>query len=144
MTRKMKERNNFPSCVKPASERKLGMEKREEGCRGRLYKGIAKRSVIMDLCPGRWYKVQERAMRRLPKGDEIRVNSARHSWSMISFPFSTMELQVPFSFFLFFPSMCMQVDPFLMPFSLLLSHDLLPFFPTTVGRNEGERLQFGI
>lgn len=36
---KMKERSNFPSCAKPASERKLGTENREEGCRGRLYKG---------------------------------------------------------------------------------------------------------
>jgi len=149
MTRKIKERSNFPSCAKPASERKLGMEKREEGCRGRLYKGIAKRSIIMDL----WYKVQERAMRRLPRGEEIRVSSARLRYRLLGYGFfsfqqwSFLSFQVPFPLFFmvfFSPSMCMQVDPFLMPFSLLLSHDLLPFFPPTVGRNEEVRLQLGI
>lgn len=107
------------------------MEKREEGCRGRLYKGIAKRSIIIDL----WYKVQERAMRRLPRGEEIRVSSAQASWVWFLF-LSTIELPLLSSALLFFflwfcssPSICMQVD---LP-NALRSYNLLPFFPTTVG-----------
>ena len=131
------------------------MEKREEGCRGRLYKGIAKRSIIMDLCPERWYKVQERAMRRLPRGrDKGKLCSTPlqasgygfFSLSTIELPLLSSALPFFFSFFngFVFPQYVYASRPF--PNALFVASfpRLAAFLSTTVGQNEGEWLQLDI
>lgn len=74
-------------------------------------------------------------MRRLPRGEEIRVSSARLRYRLVVwFLFlSTMGLSLlssalHFFFIVLFSPQNVYASRPLMPFSLLLSHDLLPSF----------------